>query len=82
MDKPVTRTTKRNAPDTAPAEPRGALGGDRGGRGGRRGGFTGSEDGTFILWSASYLPIGVGSSYIVTGGSSSTKFLTDGRHDI
>ncbi|KAL8954502.1 MAG: hypothetical protein Q9183_007085, partial [Haloplaca sp. 2 TL-2023] len=43
-DKPTARQGKRNAPDVAPTEPRGAgAGSDRGGRGGRRGGFTGSD---------------------------------------
>lgn len=73
MDKPVARTAKRNASDTTPAEPRGALVGDRGGRGGRRGGFTGSEDGTCILCTASYLFIGVGLSSVVTGGLPSAE---------
>lgn len=58
-DKPVARTTKRNAPEIAPSEPRGGAGGaggERGGRGGRRGGFTGSEDGMFKSPKQWFLP--------------------------
>jgi hypothetical protein len=52
VDKPIARTSKRNAPDAPPSESRGgAIGGDRGGRGGRRGGFSGNEDGSCLICS-------------------------------
>jgi len=44
VDKPLARTSKRNAPDVAPGGASERTGGDRGGRGGRRGGFTGNEE--------------------------------------
>ena len=51
IDKPLPRTSKRNAPDPTANENRApASGGDRGGRGGRRGGFTGSEDGESVVF--------------------------------
>lgn len=53
IDKPTARTSKRNAPDTAPNEARGAaIGGDRGdrgGRGGRRGGYGGNDEGVINI---------------------------------
>jgi hypothetical protein len=50
-DKPLGRSSKRNAPDVAPGAARAAAppaGADRGGRGGRRGNFTGNERGTSL----------------------------------
>lgn len=43
VEKPLARTNKRNAPDTAPTEPRGGI--DQGGRNGRRGGHSGNDEG-------------------------------------
>ena len=51
VDKPLPRSGKRNAPDSAPSEPRGGTGGsDRGGRGGRRGGYSGNDEGMPSYW--------------------------------
>ena len=44
VDKPLSRTGKRDAPGTAPSEARGAGTGGRG-RGERRGGFSGNDGG-------------------------------------
>lgn len=48
-DRPIPRTSKRNAPDIAPGAARGGTGGERGGRGGRRGGFSGNDGGTNLI---------------------------------
>lgn len=49
-DKPVARTGKRNAPDTAPSESYGGgAGGDRAGRGGPRSGYSGNDEGTLLV---------------------------------
>jgi len=46
VDKPLPRSSKRNAPDVTPGgQSERNAGAERGGRGGRRGGFTGNEDG-------------------------------------
>lgn len=55
-DKPLGRSSKRDAPDVRPGGAQAErVGGDRGGRGGRRGGFTGSEDGRSMKITTLYL---------------------------
>lgn len=60
-EKPLARSSKRNAPDVAPSESRGGAEAERGGRGGRRGGYSGNDDGMSIETSVSR-----SSSYIST----------------
>ena len=56
VEKTLPRSSKRNAPDVAPSEPRGGAEAERGGRGGRRGGYSGNEDGMSIRTWFSRLP--------------------------
>ena len=54
VDKPISRSSKRDTPDIAPGG--GHERNDRGGRGGQRGGFSGNDEGLPIYLLNAFRP--------------------------